>query len=210
MKCPGFEQLIAYCDGLLAESEARQVAAHLASGCRGCAADRLWYERVRALAATDDSLEPPPWVLTRALRLFEREPARPHAVDKLGRLVATLIFDSLSQPALAGVRLAETSNRQLLYSAGQYSIDLRMALTPRSAVELTGQILRVDESRFESVARLALDLKREGETVCSTRTNDAGEFRMDRVARGEYELLIETREGIIIVQRLAMKPEPAK
>ena len=70
------------------------------------------------------------------------------------------------------------------------------------AVELTGQILRVNESRFESVARLALDLKREGETVCSTTTNDAGEFSIDAVARGEYELLIETREGIIIVQRL--------
>jgi hypothetical protein len=205
MECPGFERLIDYCDGSLAEEEARVVATHLATGCRRCADDLRWYERVRSIAAADNySIEPPPWVLKRALRLFEREPGRSNAVDGLGRLVAALIFDSLSRPALSGLRLVGTNDRQLLYRAGQYSIDLQIALANQSDVDLTGQVLRANESRFESVAMLELELRREGEAVYSTLTNDAGGFTMKAIARGEYELLIETREGTIIVQRLPL------
>src|SRR5438045_1736960 len=195
MTCPAFERLIDYGDGLLADEEATLVAAHLASGCRQCADVEQWYKHVRLITATDDSVEPPPWVLKRALKLFEREPARPDAVDSLGRRIAALIFDSLSQPALSGLRLAEASNRQLLYRAGDYSIDLQIAAASQAMVELTGQVLRANESRFDSVARLALEFRRAGQTVHSSVTNEVGEFTLLAVAPGEYELLIETREG---------------
>src|SRR5262245_44653107 len=141
MDCPGFEQLIDYCDGLLSDHEAQLVAAHLASGCQSCAADCQWYERVRTIAAGDVSLEPPPWVLKRALKLLDRKAARLDRVDRLVRRVASPLFDSLSQSTLPGVRFAETTNRLLLYRAGPYNIDLQIAVSEQSNVDLAGQVL---------------------------------------------------------------------
>lgn len=205
MKCPGFEQLIDYCDGILMNSDAERVAAHLATGCQKCASDRRWYERVRNLAARDVAVEPPPWVLKRALKLFEREPAPHDSVDLLGRLVASLMFDSLLQPVVAGVRSAEISDRQLLYRAGPFSIDLQIAFSDQSTAELNGQVLRESESGFESVAALPLELTRKGKKIQSTATNEVGEFTIKAVKVSDYDLLIETREGIIAVQQLPIK-----
>ncbi|MCI0486783.1 MAG: hypothetical protein L0229_09305, partial [Blastocatellia bacterium] len=140
MKCPSFERLIDYLDGHLGALEASRVAAHIESECLRCAANREWYEKVRLLAASDDLPEPPPWVLKRALRIFENRPVRPRLVERLGQMVASLVFDSLARPAIAGVRSTETSNRQLLYRAGDYSIDLQVAQAPRSQANLIGQV----------------------------------------------------------------------
>src|SRR5258708_37644266 len=96
-KCPGFDRLMDYCEGLLSDNDAGLIAAHLDSGCRHCAENRQWYERMRTIAAHDISLGPPAWVLKRAVKLFDKNPARPSAVDSLGRLVAQLTFDSLSR-----------------------------------------------------------------------------------------------------------------
>jgi len=206
MECPGFERLIDYCDGLLGDPDAQFIATHIASGCRQCAEDCRWYDRMRALAARDVSLAPPPWVLKRALKLLGRNPARPTAVKSTGRLVASLIFDSLSQPDLAGVRLAEISNRQLLYRAGDYSIDMQIVLSDKTNADLFGQILRENESRFESVAGLPLGLSREGMAVRSTHSNEVGEFTISGVKCDEYELVIETREAVLIIPRMPITP----
>lgn len=206
MKCPGFEQLIDYCDGLLGDRDAQLIAEHLASGCQHCTDDCQRYERMRAIAASTVSAEPPTWVLKRAFKLLDRNPERSNAVDGLGRLIASLMFDSLSQSALAGVRLAEITDRQLLYRAGNYSIDLQIALSSQSKVDLTGQVLRENEFKFDSVAGISLELVRKGEKVRSTVANEFGEFTIKALELDEYDLLIETREGIITVPRLPITP----
>jgi anti-sigma factor RsiW len=61
MKCPSFERLIDYLDRRLPEAEAAGVAAHLATSCADCAEIRDWYQLVRKVAATDDTVAPPPW-----------------------------------------------------------------------------------------------------------------------------------------------------
>jgi hypothetical protein len=208
MKCPGFEQLIEYCEASLTARDAQLIAAHLATGCQKCADDLQWYERVRRVASHDDRLAPPPWVLKRALKLFDRERGQGEAVGNLGRMVASLIFDSLSQPAVAGARSAEIYDRQLLYRAGHYSIDLQIAISDQSRAELNGQVLRENESGFESVAALPLDLIGKGERLHSTATNEVGEFSIKSLNVGDYDLLIETREGVISVLRFPVGPAP--
>jgi len=59
MRCPAFEQVIDYLDGKLTPAEAGHVAAHLAGDCAACAETRTWYERVREIAAGDESVAPP-------------------------------------------------------------------------------------------------------------------------------------------------------
>ncbi|HSE97280.1 MAG TPA: hypothetical protein VLD57_03350, partial [Blastocatellia bacterium] len=199
MKCPGFERLIDYLDGRLAEDKAGLVASHLSAGCPNCEAGRQWYERVRQIAASDDTTEPPAWVLKRAIRLFEGRLRGESPASRLVGAIASLVFDSFARPVLAGVRSTETANRQLLYHADDYSIDLQVAASDKPHADLIGQLLRKDDLRFESVSGLSLHLIREGKTLRSTVTNNNGEFVLDRIESGEYDLIIETPDQSITV-----------
>ena len=204
MKCPAFEDLLDSCDGHMNNPDAQSVARHMASGCQRCEQDVRWYERVRGIAASDDLEAPPAWVFMRALRLLEK--AQTPTVH-FGRLLAALAFDSFERPALSGVRLVETSNRQLLYRAGAYTIDLQLDLSSPQAVNLIGQILRESESRFESVSELLVRITCEGKLVDETVTSASGEFTIHHLVHKEYQLSVETKEGVIDVPPLAIKPD---
>ena len=206
MKCPSFERLIDYLDGRLAGDEAGRVAAHLASECSHCAPTRDWYATVRQAVSRDDSMEPPPWVLKRAIKIFGEKGSRPRLIEKLGRAVASLVFDSFAQPALLGVRSTETANRQLLYRAGDYSIDLQVAHSEESTADVRGQILRAGEERFESVAGLKIELLRGGAEEQEALTGETGEFAFERLEPGRYDLRLETRDLSITVYGLSVTP----
>ena|ERR1051325_3949176 len=198
MNCPSFENLIAFMDDAALDGK-EAIAAHLASGCATCEADRAWYAGVKAIAAGDDTREAPPWVLKRALKLFATGAARPTIAERLGRVVAALVFDSLSRPAPSGARAVEAADRQLLYRADEYSIDLQLVADDECRAELTGQILREGEFRFESVSGLELSLLCGGRKILSTNTNPFGEFSISALERGEYDLQFETDEISITV-----------
>ncbi len=202
MRCPSFEKIIDYLDGSIDTDEAARTKAHLETGCSMCAATQQWYERVNLLTSSDDLTEPPPWVLKRALKLFESQRARGSVIERIGRAVASLVFDSLARPAIAGVRSTDTANRQLLYRAGDYNIDLQIAPIDEARAELIGQVLREGENTFQSVAELSLNLKGAGETQLSSKTNQLGEFAFNNVDQGNYDLSIETPEGVITIQGL--------
>src|SRR5262249_30594087 len=127
MKCPSFEHLLDYIDNRLPSQEAGLIQGHLAAGCSECGQSVEWYKGVRRVAESDDSVVPPPWVLKRALRVFEVQQGRPRVASRIGQMVASLVFDSLARPALAGTRSTESANRQLLYRAGDYSIDIQLS-----------------------------------------------------------------------------------
>ena len=204
MKCPSFERLIDYLDGQLDQVEAEPLAAHMASGCEQCSGSADWYRRVRTVAATDNSVEPPAWVMKRALRIFETQHSRPRLFERIGRSVAALVFDSLAQPAVAGVRSTETASRQLLYQAADYSIDLQVARSTESRANLIAQVLRENQPRFESVAGLTVELIHAGERVAKTTTNEMGEFTIGDIAAGAYDLRVETNDGTITVPGLPL------
>src|SRR3954451_23700465 len=174
MKCPGFEQVIDYLDGKLEPAEATRVAAHLASDCRACAETRGWYEGVRQVAASDDSIAPPAWVFKQAVRIFDTA-RRPRLGERIGEAIARLVFDSFARPQMAGIRSTETANRQMLYRAGDYSIDLQIAPATDARGDLIGQVLREGESTFESVGNLRLEIARGSQLLYSTVTDQMGE-----------------------------------
>lgn len=201
MRCPGFERLIDYLDNRLAEPDRVSVGAHLATGCVACSENRTWYERVRLAASTDDSVAPPPWVFKRAVNIFEKA-HRPGLAERVGQAIASLVFDSFARPALAGVRASETANRQLLYRAGDYSIDLQIVQSVPPNAELIGQVLREGEANFESVSGLKLEIVQGGRPVSSVMTDEMGEFRVSGVKHGVYDLRVQLSEGNITVPDL--------
>ena len=176
MRCPSFERLIDYLDNRIAEPDRVGVAAHLATGCSSCAENRDWYDRTRLTAASDDSVAPPFWVLKRAVRIFETN-KRPAIGERIRQAIASLVFDSFARPSLAGVRSSETTNRQLLYRAGDYNIDLQIASSDEAGAELIGQILKEGEPGFESVSALNIEVVRDKEPVRSTVTGGLPGFK---------------------------------
>jgi hypothetical protein len=204
MKCPGFSRLIDYLEGKLAATEAGAISAHLDSGCSRCKADRDWYERAVALATSDDSVEPPPWVLNRAIKLFETSRNKPGLVEQVGNLIASLVFDSLARPALVEQRSAVPSSRQLLYKAGDYSIDLVIAQGDQARANVIGQVLREGDFDFECVTGLQLELMSEGRPISATLTNNVGEFAISGIADGKYDLHVEATDVSITIQNLSV------
>lgn len=199
MKCPSFERIIDFLDSRLPESEKESIAAHLASNCSTCVGNRDWYRQVSEVVASDDSLEPPAWVTKRAIKIFEGKRPGLGFAARLGNIIASLAFDSLKRPALAGVRSTETANRQLLYQAADYSIDLQITSVEHSRVDLVGQVLKQSDPTFQSVSGLKLDIMRGADVVFSAVTSQMGDFKISGIDQGVYGVRIELPEGNIIV-----------
>ena len=208
MKCVGFERLIDYLDGRLSDEDRRLVAEHLAQGCRRCEEDSRWYGLLASMKGVPESPEPPAWVFKRAVRLFENSPRTGNVAKRTARGAARLIFDSLSQPALAGARSGAAPSRHLLYAVDDYSIDLRIEATDEARINLIGQVLSTTESGFDAVSGIAIGLAREGETVSSAVTDEIGAFIISRIGSGEYNLQIDLRGRIIDVEGLLVTPLP--
>jgi hypothetical protein len=207
MKCPDFDDLVSFSENQLDGPATDRVRVHL-SECSNCVGAIQWYEGIRSLTAEDDSVSPPGWVMKRALRVFEDRTHRGELVEGLvgavGRGLARLVFDSGLQPATPGVRSASAEARQLLYRAGEFSVDLQVAAIDQARSGLTGQILREGELEFESVGGLALTLAQEGGTVHSTVTNNRGEFSIASVESGSYDLGIKGSELDITIVGLSI------
>jgi hypothetical protein len=79
MKHPiGFAQLADWVDGRLSYESRLLVEEHLATGCPECAREVAWLQRVLGAAKADNSVEPPPELVSQAQALFRsrfRQPA---------------------------------------------------------------------------------------------------------------------------------------
>jgi hypothetical protein len=90
----------------------------------------------------------------------------------------------------------------LLYRVGDYSVDLQIATSAESRGDLIGQVLRDGEVAFDSVAGLKLELAAEGRPSRSTVTDQMGEFAINKIDCGVYELRIEMPEGSVTIPGL--------
>jgi hypothetical protein len=131
-------------EGRLPPAEQAEARLHLAA-CPRCAADVIWLERVIGLMRADTAEEPPAHVVAAAKRLF-RPPAQLAAPATRRQFVATLQFDSARTPIALGRRAGAQTERQLLFAAASYLLDLR--LTPQDALwVISGQLLGAEDGR---------------------------------------------------------------
>jgi hypothetical protein len=102
------------------------------------------------------------------------------------------------------VRSTETANRQLLYRSGDYSVDLQIAPSGRSKLDLIGQVLKEREPSFESVSGLKLDIAGSGRVLLTTVTDEVGEFKVSGIEPGIYDLRVQLPEGSITLRDVPM------
>ena len=187
------EKLADLIDGRATLEEQAQLMTHI-SDCRRCGNE---YERLERLITLmrDNSEDAPANVISNAIRLFKdhvtsREPA------VLRRVIAELVFDSLNMAPAFGVRSGQAASRQLIYSAEENDIDLRLTLNNEMWV-VSGQVLREDcgDGRVEIDGPGG---------VRSAELNDTCEFVLPAVSSGNYVLRVSMPDLLVEIPQLEL------
>ncbi|PYT91707.1 MAG: hypothetical protein DMG36_17355 [Acidobacteria bacterium] len=177
---------------------------HLGAGSKRCLETLASWQKAANAAAVDASYQPPTETVHIAKAAFATS-ALTATPPETGGLIE-LLFDSFSHAALAGIRSAAMSIRQMLYRAEPDQIDIQLEAQPeRNRLLVTGQLL--DVSHPEVVGReVQVTLSDGRESVVNTMTNQFGEFRGEVENSGDLELSFLGLSGkpIVILLRRAL------
>jgi hypothetical protein len=196
MKHLSDEQALNFVNHVMSAQERLDTQKHIESGCKRCIGAIATWQRVREASSAEAEYQPPAGAVRIAKAAFAAA-GFGQAEDGL-----KLLFDSILQPASAGVRSISTDTRQLLYGVGPYLIDLYISARPGGkSISVTGQLMN---SKFPERILNAVPIivgNGTGTAVLAT-TNNFGEFQGELEYSGDLELRLPSPEGNEIVIRL--------
>ena len=184
-----FETLLDIADERLTRDSDQ--SAHL-EDCAACADELHRVENLLAVMKDDQSVDAPRDVLAYAVNLFARREQKRSLVE---RIVAALSFDSFDSAPAFGVRSSASTARQLIYTAGENDIDLRIAEDENNRWVVAGQILG------EHCAGGEISLHGY-EVSTSAYLSEQCEFALPAVPAGNYELVVRLANVEVEVPRL--------
>jgi hypothetical protein len=188
------EQWADYVRHVLPASAVAEIQRHLDSGCEECGQAARFWSAFAEVGARAFAFEPPADTV-RAVELSFR--TRDFTTERRKRTtLAQLIFDSMRQPAPAGVRGSKHSPRRMISRAGRWVIDLHVEQAAGKKLIITGQV--INESRARGLEPVPIALMR-GQTVLDTSsTNQFGEFQISGEVGSGLHLYIDvpTRTAI--------------
>ncbi len=117
----------------------QEMSGHLKAGCFKCAKLHALLTKLVVVCARESALDVPRYAerSVKALASLGKESRR----SAFQRLLATLSYDSANDPLPVGVRGTHQISRQVLFHAGDYSVDLRFEHEKgSSSMVLVGQI----------------------------------------------------------------------
>jgi hypothetical protein len=145
---------------------------------------------------TDRSEDAPRDAVAYAVNIF-RQQRQSREPSVLRRLIAALSFDSLNTAPAFGVRSGQSASRQLIYSAEENDIDLRLTLQDDMWI-VAGQVLREDcvggRVEFDGPSGLV-----------SAELNETCEFTLPPVPPGNYLLRVLMSDVEVEVPRLELQ-----
>lgn len=146
-------------------------------------------EKIVYLMQKDKSFDAPKDAITWSKNIFRSRAVEPKK-SLLQKVFAVLQMDlSNSQPAFGERSASASAVRQMLFNAGEISIDIRIANG-----EVKGQILG------EGFENCEISL---GEFT--TNSNDLSEFKFENVPSGNYVLTIKKDEKEIVIEGLELE-----
>lgn len=171
--------------GVSSKEDERVMRSHLETGCRKCAKEFAIWERVSLAAKRQLAIEPSQGAVRQAKAMFA---VNAIAKPRVKPFLAQLLFDSAASPLAVGVRSTFSGSRQLLFSAGEHRIDLRMDSQAGSQkLAIVGQFL--DAARPEKmVDKVPVFLHTGPRIVAAAETNHLGEFQFECDAASGLEL----------------------
>ena len=195
-----FETLLDIADQKLTPNS--ETTSHL-SDCAQCADEMSKVESLVQLMRDDTSVDAPRDVLAYAVNIFQGRKLKSalHRAEPrssfVKRIVAALSFDSFDRAPAFGVRSGPGAARQLLYSAGDHDVELRIHQQEDDRWAIAGQVLG-EHCAGGEIILLGEDVSQ------STRLNEQCEFALPAVPRGTYELLVKLGDVEVEVPRLQM------
>lgn len=186
-----YSWLVDLAERRLSAERQTEVGAHLA-GCPRCAASLSWLEHTLGLMRDDMAEDAPAATIVEAKRLFR--PAPP-AQPARRQIAANLRFDSARTPAAAGMRAGVATERQLLFAAAEYLVDLRIA--PR------GQHWAVSGQLLGASAGEKVEL-RGSDWMSSAPLNEQSEFVLPLAPSGSYTLNVQLADFDISIGELEL------
>lgn len=189
-----FEQLVDWVEDRLPDELRPTIAAHLAA-CEHCQAEANHVARIIGAMHADTSIDAPPILISRAIRAFQQYGSvrQPSIVQ---RLVALLRFESTPLTPAPGLRSDAPTERQLVYTAGDYDLDLRV-MPDGSNWLVSGQVFGPDVDDVQSqLSGGALQLQ------ASFSGDEA--FAFPPVPAGRYTLALVTGTAEITVDDLQL------
>ncbi len=205
------DELVDYAVGELDGERKARIEAHLREGCARCQRELAWLSRVGEVTHRAEGGKSRAWAVRQVACLLSPQSAKGRAPVLTRLLVervrASLISDSLVATPVGQMRAAGVAEaRQLLYTADDLDLDLRVEQNPRDGrLSLTGQILARDGS-LEDVAGAEVRLVPVGNGPELGRiTNGFGEFVFDRLPPDTYGLWIRAGRREVEVDGLDLQ-----
>lgn len=144
------------------------------------------------LMQTDDSADAPADSVKWAKNIFRTRAAEPKK-SLVQKVLAVLQMDlSGAQPAFGERSASASQTRQMLFQAGDNSIDLRISKSEKGLL-VQGQIL--GEGFAGASARLG-----DGEAP----VNELSEFKFTEIPNGKYDLVLRAAEREIVIAGLEL------
>ena len=163
-----------------------------ASVCSECDDTLRRLQNLVIMMRSDKSEDAPIDLLLSAMDAFTPEQRPP-----VRRIIAVLTFDSRSPSSAFGMRSTRTASRQLLYSAQETDLDLRITVQNKECI-LTGQIIR--DGCVEGRVEIS------GQTASAAATlNELCEFTLPPIPFGNYSLKIKMPDVEIEIPDLDLK-----
>jgi hypothetical protein len=186
--------------GVAITERAAQMRTHLEEGCAECAEISKQMAKIEAMSKRERSYEPPTEAirvaksLMSAQRVAESSAAAPQFLK--------LVFDSITQPLLAGVRGA-AAGRQLLYQKENCCIDIRLESQAGRQIEMVGQVL--DSGAIgRGLDQIPVSLQKGDQIFARTLTNHFGEFRFVLDDTDQVQMVVD-----VTVDRRLVVPLPS-
>ena len=176
----------------LSGADRQAVMAHLAA-CLECAAQHAKIEKTIAMMRSPELEEAPRYALAQTLNLFRSRLKQPASL--LQRLVALLQFDSQQMTPAFGMRSAAIAERQMLFTAGDYELQLQIA-SERDGWVISGQLLGDCVSGEVELKSRTL--------ATQTMLNELCEFSLPAMPAGDYALTLRLNTIEIEVQNLTV------
>jgi hypothetical protein len=178
------EQLINFADGTIPGAEKGKVEKHLAQ-CKTCVGELSLFNKAINVMGADRQLDAPVDSIKWAKNLFRtRIPAPRQTVAQ--KILAVLQMD-LSQMSPAFGERSAAAAAQMLFQAGENSVDLRVSPAEKGLI-LKGQILGAG---FENCSVTL----RAGKKEFKTQANELAEFTIKNLKPGTYEMSLASTGG---------------
>jgi len=172
--------------GFTGAEQARGIHAHIASGCLSCKSTHYFWSRIQNMALAERTYSVPENLVRLATLEFTAKQMRAERCTN-----ASLIFDSLSRPLLAGVRGGDAVARHLVYEAEGLTIDLRFDRGPQSGnISVIGQILDSWTPDDILTGGSVVVWTENGHLVATTTANSYGEFQVEFDACNDLRLTV--------------------